>query len=422
MQCDICERESLRMCCSPCARHTLWPLRYDTILRTSEKVAAEEKINAYLTAKPPEAARPGVKDLSALDGKEVKSLRVQTEESKLIISKIMEENDKVRTEIDEAKERIAALKELNKSRKLTFHEYNKGLRDRRVVALENIQKETKRTRQRWNIVQTKIADARSYLCYEAASLYGLKQRRRRGGIIEYFIGGNSIPSFQDLAVHPPILTTTTFGHLCNLLMLISDYCGIKLPYEIVLPGKHSQYPSIKTPNNPLSRLVHLDSPLTDLFRENSNDYTLFLEGASMLAYNIAWLCLTQGMEIANVEEAMHPGKNLYTLLIGGGHGPSSNFGRWSHATTGGGFLGGKEGYLLTREWNIDLREIVKKLEMIVHGQNMKLEWDLVEEVVGEDEEETFSGLEKVSTKRGTQGYRNVSEPTGWTKVRAKAGS
>jgi len=70
--------------------------------------------------------------------------------------------------------------------------------DRRAIAEENLQKEMKRTRQKWSIVQVKTADARSYLCYEAASLYSLKQRRRRGGIIEYYIGGNPIPSLNDL--------------------------------------------------------------------------------------------------------------------------------------------------------------------------------------------------------------------------------
>lgn len=202
-------------------------------------------------------------------------------------------------------------------------------------------------------------------------------------------------------------------------MLISDYCGIKLPYEVTLPGKHNEYPTIKAPSSSNPRLLHLNIPLTTLSRDNSNNYILFLEGASMLAYNVAWLCLTQGLEIATVDEAMHPGRNLYMLLIGGGHGPSNNFGRWSHATTGAGFLGGPEGNRLVWEWNVDIREIVKKLEMVVHSQNMKQEWDLVEEVVGEDEEETFSGLEKIGRdKKMQEGYRMVAaEPSGWTKVK-----
>ena len=49
------------------------------------------------------------------------------------------------------------------------------------------------------MVQSKTAEARSYLCYEAASLYSLKQRRKRGGLMEYYIGGNPVPGLLDLA-------------------------------------------------------------------------------------------------------------------------------------------------------------------------------------------------------------------------------
>lgn len=141
----------------------------------------------------------------------------------------------------------------------------------------------------------------------------------------------------------------------------------------------------------------------------------------MLAYNVAWFCCTQGMDIATIEEAMHPGKNLYLLLIAGGQGLNSNFGRWSHATTGAGFLGGPEGGKLTWGWKVDMREIVKKLEMVVHSQNMKQEWDLVEEPIGEDEAETFSGLEKAGGERKIHGgYKMVTaEPSGWTKLKAQ---
>lgn len=99
--------------------------------------------------------------------------------------------------------RIANLRERNKTRAAALDEHRDGLEGRRHMAVDNIQKEVKRTRQKWSIVQTKMADARSYLCYEAASLYSLKQRRRRGGVIEYYIGGNPIPSLNDLAGEVP---------------------------------------------------------------------------------------------------------------------------------------------------------------------------------------------------------------------------
>ena len=101
MQCDICERDSTHICCSACARHTLWPVRYDTLLRTSEKAAVEEKINAYLTAKPSEGVQSRSKVLPVAAGMEVKVLRTQIDEAKLTIAKVMEENEKIKAEITE---------------------------------------------------------------------------------------------------------------------------------------------------------------------------------------------------------------------------------------------------------------------------------------------------------------------------------
>lgn len=65
----------------------------------------EEKINAYLTAKPSEGGGGGVqprsKVLPAAAGKEVKLLRAQIDEAKLTIAKVMEENEKMKVEITE---------------------------------------------------------------------------------------------------------------------------------------------------------------------------------------------------------------------------------------------------------------------------------------------------------------------------------
>jgi len=101
MQCDICERDSSHICCSACARHTLWPMRYDTLLRTSEKAAVEENINAYLTAELSEGVQSGSKVLPVAAGKEIKLLRAQIDEAKLTIAKVMGENEKMKAEITE---------------------------------------------------------------------------------------------------------------------------------------------------------------------------------------------------------------------------------------------------------------------------------------------------------------------------------
>lgn len=71
------------------------------LLRTSEKAAAEEKIEADLVAKPSEATQLEPNTLISVAAKEVKCLRAQTESAKVVIAKVMEEDVKIRTEIAE---------------------------------------------------------------------------------------------------------------------------------------------------------------------------------------------------------------------------------------------------------------------------------------------------------------------------------
>lgn len=76
-------------------------MRYEMLLRTSEKAAAEEKIEADLAAELSEETEPGSRTLISVAAKEVKRLRSQTDGAKVVISKVMGEDVKIRTEIAE---------------------------------------------------------------------------------------------------------------------------------------------------------------------------------------------------------------------------------------------------------------------------------------------------------------------------------
>lgn len=98
-----------------------------------------------------------------------------------------------------AKERIRVLREQNESRRHSFQAQREGLKERRDLEKEIIQKEIRRTNQKWNAVQIKTAEARSFLCNHAALLYSLREKKKKGGTVEYFIGCNPIPSLYELA-------------------------------------------------------------------------------------------------------------------------------------------------------------------------------------------------------------------------------
>jgi hypothetical protein len=71
---------------------------------------------------------------------------------------------------------------------------------------------------------------------------------------------------------------------------------------------------------PHPRPLFLDKPLPSFSKDESNNYTAFLEGVCLLAYNIVWLCRTQGIPVGDnsnsFDDFTYMGRNLYNLLNG----------------------------------------------------------------------------------------------------------
>ena len=135
--------------------------------------------------------------------------------------------------------------------------------------------------------------------------------------------------------------------MAHVLVLASHYLAIRLPAEITLPHKdyprptifpidasyepgEAQFPASQQPPMQLDprkqgqarsrpRPLFLDKPLVKLARDDPSAYSLFLEGVSLLAYNIVWACKSQGVHAGDedsIEDFCNFGRNLYNLLIG----------------------------------------------------------------------------------------------------------
>ena len=77
----------------------------------------------------------------------------------------------------------------------------KRLEEQTKTEVERVTKDIKRTGYHWDALHAKTAEARSFLCMEAAQLYGLQQRRRKKGTPGrdvYLIGGTPICDLRDL--------------------------------------------------------------------------------------------------------------------------------------------------------------------------------------------------------------------------------
>lgn len=150
---------------------------------------------------------------------------------------------------------------------------------------------------------------------------------------------------------PPERVSTALSHVAHLLVLATHYLSIQLPAEITLPHRdypqptifsihssHSQvtasfpgslpgHSSNTSPSTsrydlkshvPRPRPLFLKKPLAVLAKDDPSAYSLFIEGVSHLAYNIAWVCKSQGVAVgtsSSFEDICNIGRNMYQLLV-----------------------------------------------------------------------------------------------------------
>jgi hypothetical protein len=123
-------------------------------------------------------------------------------------------------------------------------------------------------------------------------------------------------------------------------------------------------------NVPHPRPLFLDKPLSALAREETTNYTAFLEGVSLLAYNIVWLSRTQGIPVGDnsnsFEDFSCMGRNLYNLLVGSSlH--RNQPGQPLIAETNPSSLGRNGSTVSSGEATVDLSKATPKMGAYSHG-------------------------------------------------------
>jgi len=296
-----------------------------------------------------------------------------TEEIARVDEKVLEielHAARLRSQIEEFKAWSQKQREDNQRRREDIRAAKASVQTPRTRALEVVHVAVKKSRYRLEKVHKRTADAREYLCREASSLSGLLKVRSKEGRIEYRLSGGPIPDLTELngttkkVAFDTILTpsgpksisepyeiiSASFINLCRFLAICTHYLSIRLPAEIILPhsdlphavilprdssyrSPQTRYPGAGTSksSSPASskvlqraelsrpRLLQLDRPLAQLQKEDPKTALLFLEGAVLLAYNIAWLCRSQGIgNVTTFPEISAIGANLHRLFLGEG--------------------------------------------------------------------------------------------------------
>jgi hypothetical protein len=256
-------------------------------------------------------------------------------------------------------------------------------------------------------------------------------------------------------------------------MLSTHYLAVRLPAEITLPHrdyplptifplpssyKHKDVPFPSTPgqsssNSPTSsrhpaepstqprpRPLFTNKPLPLLSVEDPSGYSLFVEGVILLAYDVAWLCKSQGIPVgedSSFEDICQIGRNLHNLLIGSRPRPSPSsrtpsaqstptkngtnentnegkkspppppiMGKYSHGTAHS-FLGKADGSEFIRSWKLpNPMKLADRLKAKLMSEVANAEWEVLDEnawavddeirddgvVIGERKEDGHGGL------------------------------
>lgn len=229
--CNVCSRSpsSRRpFYCSTCARNQLYQLRVENAQILLEKETVRRQVEAividgsgYAEEGHQDISGPGLQEgsrrwsIHATHNKESQS----SAKTKAIIERIESLKAGIREKRSDIVRRKAALAQRHSDAESANYQFA----ERRTAVLTGIQNNIKRTEHLWHALHNKTAESRIFLCREAASLYGLRQklRQRNGELKEsYTIGGVAILDLRDMNGTSSSLSFFFMMSCRMLLMLI----------------------------------------------------------------------------------------------------------------------------------------------------------------------------------------------------------
>jgi hypothetical protein len=379
MDCGICEKHLTQEDgphCPSCVRAMLYGVRLELARVLMEKEQMGAKIEAI--TKPQESNAPLDNELAILSAAwqnqwdaidEEQAIEQDNElRRQLVISQKEVELKKARAQ--ELRERLA-------EKKANVAAAKEALAKGQRKKYEELKAAYARGQTQHDSLHTKIVDAKAVLCREAASLLRLrhvKKKTKDGSIKDrYSIAGLPLPDLKDINSEPnpkfhwswnctkslaPDMRctelTAALDSVARLVTLCAYYLGVRLPAEITLP--HRDYPlatvntpttsysgqrvafsatgsSLSAPSSPTASRMDLTSfprprPLfigsfdhnevvAQFMKKDPLTFSFFMEGVSLLAWDIAYLSRTQGFVQGTErwEDVCDVGRNLYQMIL-----------------------------------------------------------------------------------------------------------
>ncbi|KAK4190480.1 UV radiation resistance protein and autophagy-related subunit 14-domain-containing protein [Podospora australis] len=471
MNCSVCNRphhaKTLPFLCAVDARNRLYELRIDVTKAQVENEELERQVDDAVKA---QDSRTHLEDL-----------RDKEEAAVDRTNQIIAQADRLRIEVEAARKEIEAKKDVLARRRSDLASVSAGGSSRRIKQLEEAERAVQRTKYKWGRSYDTMAATRTFLCEEAARLYGLRQVKK-GSVKRYEIGGVEIFDVFAMNNLSPEVISTVLAHLAHILVLASHYLMIRLPAEITLPHRDYPRPTIfqigtsyrhgevpfpgSEPTQPVvsvagesvkrPRPLYIDKALPELAKDDPQAYSYFIEGVTLLAYDIAWVCASQAVSFGDresCEDVLNMGHNLWRLLIGdqlhrrsveptfpsslttpagsprdrdlvdngGVAKPKSMIGRWSHGTTHTS-LNEKAGQDFIRGFKImPAVKLSDQLKNRLSSEAPMLEWEKID---GDEFDDGLDGAGSMLNVRRPEGGNGTTSTkatgtSGWTRVKTR---
>ncbi|TVY89461.1 hypothetical protein LAWI1_G004375 [Lachnellula willkommii] len=186
--CDICFRtggNKLPFLCPTDARNQLYESRVQNAQILLEKDALDQKITSLLLPKP---EGDNTTAEASTDRQKVDAINFERDQALDRTQQIIAHADELRAKVEQAKEDIAKRKASLTRRSSELASASNGSESRRGRQIEEVEKSIRMTKYKWKKDHAALAISRTFLCGEAAKLYGLRRTRRNGGLENYIIG------------------------------------------------------------------------------------------------------------------------------------------------------------------------------------------------------------------------------------------
>lgn len=483
ISCDICRRraqDNHSLNCTTCARSSLYGYRIELAKCLLAKEAVARQVEAIATGDLSAVQTTTTLDGAIVDMREcvssgkTESALYETRKINANINRISTKAVELRKSIEELKKVVLERKARIRTMKSDNDSAHYDLNARSLKTSEHIKKATKDIEQKRDERFDDIRVARIVLSRKMAELAGLKKTKKYDSKLKamrevYEIAKVPIFELRQLNSADPEILTASLTQVAYLISRVATYLSIRLPAAMLLPSKqHPTGASIFLPSSsyvPRQRKSSLDIPsksamsqsvelsstegmrslvitksVPQLYREHPEAFVSFIDAVTLLGWNIAWLCKSQGMGgLSHWTDITNIGRNLYQLLSAdirialrttserikqkssftnsedGSAGTPAHLGRFSHGSAKH-FLFSPEGMDLMRGWRLaTCTQVIDKLKMFLVNEMQGAEWEVLDEGEWNDHED-MDPQERPVVVRSKSGKPGTA---GWTRVRSR---